>query len=60
MAKDFSGGPKPLKPTFDKPENTNFSAPAVPVVQPNKFGSSQSGDTFSAKFTPVASKTPKK
>ena len=51
---DYAGGPKPLKPTTnDEPKNTNFSGPEVPVVQPNPFGSSQTGDVFKAKTTPV-------
>ena len=54
MAKDFSGGPKPLKPTTgEMPSNTNFSGKAVPVVQSDPFGSSQTGDACSPKFSPL-------
>lgn len=61
MAKDFSGGPGPLKPVVDKPENTKMPAPHVPVVQPNKFGSSQSQDSMNPKCCPaVSGKKPSK
>jgi len=55
MAKDFSGGPGPLKPVVDKPANTQFPAPSVPVVQPNQFGSSQSQDKTKPKIGPIVS-----
>jgi hypothetical protein len=54
---DYPGGPKPLKPKLnDMPTNTNFSGPAVPVVQPNPFGSSQTKDSCNCKTTPVVPK----
>lgn len=49
---DYSGGPKGLKPNQDVPKNTEMPGQAVPVVQPNPFGSSQTPEV-KTKTTPV-------
>lgn len=50
---DYSGGPKGLKPNLeDAPKNTEMPGQAVPVVQPDPFGSSQVPEV-KTKTTPV-------